>query len=310
MSARGSLEDIFESATNPKLRFEGKEIPRGSPAFQLVVTDVVGKNKEDETQSDNEEDKAEKPKRQYHGRRRNTVAHLYHGEPPEWTSLLANARRMSVLPEIGELAAEEDSRGRRRSSLCPPTNRSRSLSPMTMDVLRRNSVAFGSSKERETVLITLRFLTKGDYLSEVADLHGVSIPSASRILHSFCPALCRQLNNINFPTTADELRRVKDVFYKIAHFPNVDGIHGYQYRACLEMTSPIFISPAARGIPPSTMAKSRAEIQKAYRERQKAKGPAFLQKERQRAQSNYVPASSMNKRKLTERNHKAKLRNR
>lgn len=152
MSARGSLEDIFESATNPKLRFEGKEIPRGSPAFQLVVTDVVGKNKEDETQSDNEEDKAEKPKRQYHGRRRNTVAHLYHGEPPEWTSLLANARRMSVLPEIGELAAEEDSRGRRRSSLCPPTNRSRSLSPMTMDVLRRNSVAFGSSKERETVI--------------------------------------------------------------------------------------------------------------------------------------------------------------
>lgn len=58
------------------------------------------------------------------------------------------------------------------------------------------------------------------------------------------------------------------------------------------------------------MAKSRAEIQKAYRERQKAKGPAFLQKERQRAQNNYVPAASMNKRKLTERNHKAKLRNR
>lgn len=73
------------------------------------------------------------------------------------------------------------------------------------------------------VLITLRFLAKRNYLSEVADLHGVSIPSASRILHSFCPALCRQLNNINFPTTADELRRVKDVFYKIAHFPNVVG---------------------------------------------------------------------------------------
>lgn len=73
------------------------------------------------------------------------------------------------------------------------------------------------------VLITLRFLAKRNYLSEVADLHGVSIPSASRILRSFCPALCRQLNNINFPTTADELKRVKDVFYKIAHFPNVVG---------------------------------------------------------------------------------------
>lgn len=67
------------------------------------------------------------------------------------------------------------------------------------------------------------FLAKKNYLSEVADLHGVSIPSASRILHFFCPALYRQLNNINFPTTADELKRVKDVFYKIAHFPNVVG---------------------------------------------------------------------------------------
>lgn len=73
------------------------------------------------------------------------------------------------------------------------------------------------------VLITLRFLAKGDYLSEVADLHGVSVPSASRIIHSVCPALCRQLNSINFPTTADELKRVKDGFYKIAHFPNVIG---------------------------------------------------------------------------------------
>lgn len=73
------------------------------------------------------------------------------------------------------------------------------------------------------MLITLRFLAKGDYLSEVADLHGVSVPSASRIIHSVCPALCRQLNSINFPTTADELKRVKDGFYKIAHFPNVIG---------------------------------------------------------------------------------------
>lgn len=57
----------------------------------------------------------------------------------------------------------------------------------------------------------------------MANLHGVSIPSASRIFYSFCPALCRQLNNINFPTTADELKRVKGGFYKIAHFPNVVG---------------------------------------------------------------------------------------
>lgn len=73
------------------------------------------------------------------------------------------------------------------------------------------------------MLITLRFLAKGDYLSEVADLHGVSVPSSSRILHSVCLALCQQLNNITFPSTPEEQKRVKDGFYKIAHFPNVVG---------------------------------------------------------------------------------------
>lgn len=149
MSAKGSVEDIIESVTNPKLRFEEKEIPRGSPAFQMVITDVTGKNK-DEENSDSEEEREEKPKRRYHGRRRNTIAHIYQGEPPEWTSILANARRMSTLPEIGELS-EELTRGR-RASLCPPPSRSRSLSPITAGLLRRSSVAFGSSKERETVI--------------------------------------------------------------------------------------------------------------------------------------------------------------
>lgn len=152
MSARESLEDIFENITNPKLKFEGREIPRGSQAFQIVITDVTNENKDAEESSNNEADEEEKPKRQYHSRRRNTIAHLYHGDPPEWTSLLANARRMSVLPEVGELATEEKPRGRRRTSLCPPANRSRSLSPIAMDVVRRNSVAFGSSKERETTI--------------------------------------------------------------------------------------------------------------------------------------------------------------
>ncbi|KAH3886836.1 hypothetical protein DPMN_010849 [Dreissena polymorpha] len=56
------------------------------------------------------------------------------------------------------------------------------------------------------------------------------------------------------------------------------------------------------------MGKSRAEIQKAYRERQKLKGPAFLSKERARQRQNYVPASS--KKTKEARNNQAKLRNR
>lgn len=58
------------------------------------------------------------------------------------------------------------------------------------------------------------------------------------------------------------------------------------------------------------MPKSRAEIQKEYRERQKAKGPQFLQKERQRTQCYYKNAAELGKRKLAERNKNAKLRNR
>ncbi|XP_060564531.1 uncharacterized protein LOC132723774 [Ruditapes philippinarum] len=58
------------------------------------------------------------------------------------------------------------------------------------------------------------------------------------------------------------------------------------------------------------MAKSRSEIQKAYRERQKAKGAAFLEKERARQRQYYVPAAELTSKKRALRNSKNKLRNR
>ncbi|WAR25258.1 hypothetical protein MAR_010962 [Mya arenaria] len=58
------------------------------------------------------------------------------------------------------------------------------------------------------------------------------------------------------------------------------------------------------------MAKSRSEIQKAYRERQKAKGSAFLEKEKVRQRGYYKPAFTLSERKGVERNSKNKLRNR
>ncbi|WAR07281.1 LOW QUALITY PROTEIN: hypothetical protein MAR_017239 [Mya arenaria] len=58
------------------------------------------------------------------------------------------------------------------------------------------------------------------------------------------------------------------------------------------------------------MAKSRSEIQKAYRERQKAKGSAFLEKEKVRQRGYYKPAFTLLERKGVERNSKNKLRNR
>ncbi|XP_061181027.1 putative nuclease HARBI1 [Saccostrea echinata] len=73
------------------------------------------------------------------------------------------------------------------------------------------------------VLTCLRFLVKGDYLSEVADLHGISKASACMIIHRVVDALCNTLKNINFPTSNGELRKIKSKFYKIAGFPSVVG---------------------------------------------------------------------------------------
>ena len=72
------------------------------------------------------------------------------------------------------------------------------------------------------VLTTLRFLAKGDYLSEVADMHGIPLASASRIIHSVCSVLCLCLDNIKFPT-AHQLNRIKHEFCAICNFPNVVG---------------------------------------------------------------------------------------
>ncbi|KAL3836929.1 hypothetical protein ACJMK2_022335 [Sinanodonta woodiana] len=58
------------------------------------------------------------------------------------------------------------------------------------------------------------------------------------------------------------------------------------------------------------MGKSRAEIQKAYRERQKAKGSAYLEKERVRQLQYYTPAADLSAKKMAERNEKNKFRNR
>lgn len=58
------------------------------------------------------------------------------------------------------------------------------------------------------------------------------------------------------------------------------------------------------------MGKTRAEIQRKYREKKKTTDPEFLNKERLRVQNYYVPAETLNKKKLAERNKKAMLRNR
>ena len=71
------------------------------------------------------------------------------------------------------------------------------------------------------VLCLVRFLAKGDFFSEVGDIHGISIASMSVLLPKVCRALCLHLNNIKFPSSLQTLQEIKQIFYNIAGFPNV-----------------------------------------------------------------------------------------
>ena len=154
MSLPGSTEDIFSAIANPKYRFPEKEVPKGSPAFQLIVTNADEEEKAD-SDTDESGNKLTKPSKEYYGRRRATIGHCY-GQDAR--NIQANlARRGSMMP-IPERASRSRSPSNRLG--VESQSRTRSLSPLAVSVLRRNSlnaihdqgVVFGSSKERETML--------------------------------------------------------------------------------------------------------------------------------------------------------------
>lgn len=65
-------------------------------------------------------------------------------------------------------------------------------------------------------------LAKGDFFSEVGDLHGVSRSSVSRIVYKVICAINRRLDNIRFPQ-GEALNHVKLAFYRTCKIPNVIG---------------------------------------------------------------------------------------
>lgn len=91
----------------------------------------------------------------------------------------------------------------------------------------------------------LRFLAKGDYLSEVAEIHGISKSSGCLIVPSVIKAICATFDNIKFSTRTDDIRKIKAEFYKIAGFPNVvgaiDGTH-IPIQGMSSEDEPLFIS--------------------------------------------------------------------
>ncbi|CAC5396666.1 HARBI1 [Mytilus coruscus] len=97
------------------------------------------------------------------------------------------------------------------------------LTDTVRDLIERPTVRSHAIPLHIQVMTTLRILAKGDYLSEIADIHGISIASSSRIVHTVCDAICRRLHNIKFPTDPAQQRDSKEKFYKICKFPKVLG---------------------------------------------------------------------------------------
>ncbi|CAG2196490.1 HARBI1 [Mytilus edulis] len=73
------------------------------------------------------------------------------------------------------------------------------------------------------VLVSLRYYAKGDFYSEVGDLHGISKASVSRCITRVSKAIVSEMDNIKFPSTEAEMNVVKRGFYRIAKVPNVIG---------------------------------------------------------------------------------------
>ncbi|KAK6172642.1 hypothetical protein SNE40_016257 [Patella caerulea] len=72
------------------------------------------------------------------------------------------------------------------------------------------------------VLITLRFLAKGGFFSELGDIHGTAKSSVSRVFHPTVKGIINVLDNISFPTS-ETAPQTMIGFYEIGGFPKVLG---------------------------------------------------------------------------------------
>lgn len=74
------------------------------------------------------------------------------------------------------------------------------------------------------VLVTLRFLATGSILQIIGDFNGVDKSTASRVISKVIGVIAQLRNQfINMPSTAEELRKVKQGFYAISRFPKCIG---------------------------------------------------------------------------------------
>ncbi|XP_052768690.1 putative nuclease HARBI1 [Mya arenaria] len=66
-------------------------------------------------------------------------------------------------------------------------------------------------------------LSKGNFLSESADIHGISKATAGRVFNDFLDAVIRNIGNVRLPSTRDEVLRTKVGFFRKCRIPNIIG---------------------------------------------------------------------------------------
>ncbi|WAR22586.1 LOW QUALITY PROTEIN: HARB1-like protein [Mya arenaria] len=76
----------------------------------------------------------------------------------------------------------------------------------------------GLLEETKMVLVGLRMLSKGNFLSESADIHGISKATAGRVFDDFLDAVIRNIGNVR-----DEVLRTKEGFFRKCRIPNIIG---------------------------------------------------------------------------------------
>ena len=72
-------------------------------------------------------------------------------------------------------------------------------------------------------MVTLRFLAKGDFYSELADILGILKSSACHSVWNVRDSILKRLHNVTFPKSQVDIQTTKEQFYRIAHLPNVIG---------------------------------------------------------------------------------------
>lgn len=76
----------------------------------------------------------------------------------------------------------------------------------------------------QQLLIALRFYATGTHLQAIADAHGVSVPTVSRVVKKVSSAIVKlRPRYIKMPTSEAEIEHCQREFYSIANFPFVIG---------------------------------------------------------------------------------------